>query len=214
MTPHQDTSAEHDLVANMRALEADHEPDGWPAVRMKEISALCDEIERLRAALASRDEAAQQPQGQPKRPDNFEFSMDFLGEPEASTLRTYIERLEQQQAGAVDEVSDELVSVGGQLANVAFNWAQRAGHVLTGDDVAMLDKLRKQWDAAIRYAGGCPIDFRPTAKEIAGIVLEEAAKVCEFQAERFTQGSPLEGNKPYAAHECAAAIRALAEGVR
>ena len=127
--PHQDTSAEHDLVANMRALEADHEPDGWPAVRMKEISALCDEIERLRAALASRDEAAQQPQGQPKRPDNFEFSMDFLGEPEASTLRTYIERLEQQQAGAVDEVSDELVSVGGQLANVAFNWAQRAGHV-------------------------------------------------------------------------------------
>ena len=76
----------------------------------------------------------------------------------------------------------------------------------------MLDKLRKQWDAAIRYAGGCPIDFRPTAKEIAGIVLEEAAKVCEFQAERFTQGSPLEGNKPYAAHECAAAIRALAEG--
>ena len=32
-TPHQDTSAEHDLVANMRALEADHEPDGWPAVR-------------------------------------------------------------------------------------------------------------------------------------------------------------------------------------
>ena len=64
MTPHQDTSAEHDLVANMRALEADHEPDGWPAVRMKEISALCDEIERLRAALASRDEAAQQPQGQ------------------------------------------------------------------------------------------------------------------------------------------------------
>lgn len=68
-------------------------------------------------------------------------------------------------------------------------------------------------DAAIRYAGGCPIDFRPTAKEIAGIVLEEAAKVCEFQAERFTQGSPLEGNKPYAAHECAAAIRALAKGV-
>ena len=64
MTPHQDTSTERDLVANMRVLEADHEPDGWPAVRMSTISALCDEIERLRAALASRDEAAQQPQGQ------------------------------------------------------------------------------------------------------------------------------------------------------
>ena len=58
MTNHQDTSTERDLVANMRVLEADHEPDGWPAVRMREISALCDEIERLRAALASRDEVA------------------------------------------------------------------------------------------------------------------------------------------------------------
>ena len=64
MTTHQDTSTERDLVANMRVLEADHEPDGWPAVRMSTISALCDEIERLRAALASRDEASQQPQGQ------------------------------------------------------------------------------------------------------------------------------------------------------
>lgn len=59
MTTHQDTSTERDLVANMRVLEADHEPDGWPAVRMSTISALCDEIERLRAALASRDEGVQ-----------------------------------------------------------------------------------------------------------------------------------------------------------
>lgn len=35
------------LLARMRLLEVDHEPDGWPAVRMRDISALCDEIERL-----------------------------------------------------------------------------------------------------------------------------------------------------------------------
>ena len=29
-----------DLVAEMRGFEADHEPDGWPAVRMRQISAL------------------------------------------------------------------------------------------------------------------------------------------------------------------------------
>ena len=153
---HITTSTERDLVANMRALEADHEPDGWPAVRMKEISALCDEIERLRAALASRDEAAQQPLRAAEAARQLEFSMTSWASLKHRHC-AYIERLEQQQAGAVDEVSDELVSVGGQLANVAFNWAQRAGHVLTGDDVAMLDKLRKQWDAAIRYAGGCPL---------------------------------------------------------
>ena len=61
MTTHQDTSSERDLVARMRSLEVDHEPDGWPAVRMKEVSALCYEIERLRAALASRDEGADAP---------------------------------------------------------------------------------------------------------------------------------------------------------
>ncbi len=40
-----------DIVNEMRGLEEDHEPDGWPAVRMRQISALCDEIERLRGAI-------------------------------------------------------------------------------------------------------------------------------------------------------------------
>lgn len=40
------------LVERMRGLEVDHTPDGWPAVRMREISELCDEIERLQAKLA------------------------------------------------------------------------------------------------------------------------------------------------------------------
>lgn len=37
-----------DIVAEMRVFEQDHEPDGWPAVKMRQISALCDEIESLR----------------------------------------------------------------------------------------------------------------------------------------------------------------------
>ena len=78
MTTHQDTSTERDLVANMRVLEADHEPDGWPAVRMSTISALCDEIERLRAALASRDEASQQPQGQAVSNEEIDACFDGL----------------------------------------------------------------------------------------------------------------------------------------
>lgn len=34
-----------DLIQRMRALEADHAPDGWPAVQMRDISALCAEVE-------------------------------------------------------------------------------------------------------------------------------------------------------------------------
>ena len=37
-----------ELIADVRNMELDHEPDGWPAVRMRDVSALADEIERLR----------------------------------------------------------------------------------------------------------------------------------------------------------------------
>lgn len=36
----------NDLIERMRLLEVDHEPDGWPAVQMRDISALCDELDR------------------------------------------------------------------------------------------------------------------------------------------------------------------------
>lgn len=37
----------------LAGMSADHGPDGWPAVQMRDISALCDEVARLRAALAA-----------------------------------------------------------------------------------------------------------------------------------------------------------------
>lgn len=41
-------------------------------------------------------------------------------------------------------------AAGAMLANVAYNLAQKPGHALTSDDVALLDKLRREWDAALR----------------------------------------------------------------
>ena len=40
-----------DIVEEMRGFEIDHEPEGWPAVKMRQISALCDEIDRLRRRI-------------------------------------------------------------------------------------------------------------------------------------------------------------------
>src|SRR5574337_513308 len=40
-----------DIVAELRGFEIYHEPDGWPGVRMRQISALCDETDRLRDML-------------------------------------------------------------------------------------------------------------------------------------------------------------------
>lgn len=39
------------LVARMRTLEVDHQPDGWPAVQTRDISALCDAVEGVIPAL-------------------------------------------------------------------------------------------------------------------------------------------------------------------
>lgn len=42
-----------DILDEMRSFEVDHKPDGWPAVKMCQISALCDEIESLRKRIAT-----------------------------------------------------------------------------------------------------------------------------------------------------------------
>ena len=39
------------LLDRMALLEVDHEPDGWPAVQLQDITAMRMEIARLRAAL-------------------------------------------------------------------------------------------------------------------------------------------------------------------
>ena len=40
-----------ELIERMRVLEIDHEPNGWPAIQMRDISAMCDAIESPLNAL-------------------------------------------------------------------------------------------------------------------------------------------------------------------
>ena len=40
-----------ELIERMRGFEADHEPDGWPAIRMREVSALCDSLLAQQAVI-------------------------------------------------------------------------------------------------------------------------------------------------------------------
>jgi hypothetical protein len=40
-----------ELVTRLRMLEIDHEPDGWPAIQMKDVSALLNIIDCQRDAL-------------------------------------------------------------------------------------------------------------------------------------------------------------------
>ena len=42
-----------EITEKLRSLEKDHGPDGWPAVRMRDITALLDEIDLLRAQMVA-----------------------------------------------------------------------------------------------------------------------------------------------------------------
>jgi hypothetical protein len=53
---------------------------------------------------------------------------------------------------------------GATMANVMFNFAQKAGHTLTSDDTALFDKLRKEWDERRRAPS---IDSAADAKDAA-----------------------------------------------
>ena len=54
----QKTEALPALIERFRGLHFDHAPDGWPAVRTREITALLDRITELESQLAQRFDAA------------------------------------------------------------------------------------------------------------------------------------------------------------
>jgi hypothetical protein len=41
-----------EFIERVRMLEIDHEPNGWPAIQMRKLSAAANEIERLQAEVA------------------------------------------------------------------------------------------------------------------------------------------------------------------
>ena len=58
MTDKQQTEALPALIERFRGLHFDHAPDGWPAVRTREITALLARITELESQLAQRFDAA------------------------------------------------------------------------------------------------------------------------------------------------------------
>lgn len=67
---------------------------------------------------------------------------------ESTAYEIELRRLRAELA-ASREREARMRDIGGQLSNAAFNLAQRPGEPLSSDDCSMLDRLRKQWDAAL-----------------------------------------------------------------
>ena len=74
------------------------------------------------------------------------------GAPTGRTVHAFAQRVEALAIAGCDKRHATAKAIGGQLSNVAFNLAQRVGQPLTTHDAEILDRLRRDWDAAISGA--------------------------------------------------------------
>ena len=74
------------------------------------------------------------------------------GVPTGRSLHAFAQRVEALAIAGCDKRHAAAKAIGGQLSNVAFNLAQRTGQPLTTHDAEILDRLRREWDAAVRAA--------------------------------------------------------------
>jgi hypothetical protein len=103
---------------------------------------------------------------------------------------------------------DKLLNIGGQMANVMFNLAQRPGEALTGDVVATMDSLRKQWDAArhdLQAAPEAPAAWLATDLDGRGDVAFTKEEAKRRAGEGCTEFFPLYDLAP-AAQQAGAAV--------
>lgn len=74
------------------------------------------------------------------------------GVPTGRTVHAFAQRVEALAIAGCDKRHAAAKAAGAQLANLAFNLAQRAGEPLSTHDTELLDRLRREWDAAVRAA--------------------------------------------------------------
>ena len=138
------------LIERFRGLHFDHAPDGWPAVRTREITALLDRITELESQLAQRFDAAD------------------MATAAAQGFRDGVAPLTAQAADSVQEDAARLDFLIEQRAYVVsdpdacpghwLHWAMPDGRTwVQGDEHptprAAIDAARKQgarWQSAVR----------------------------------------------------------------
>ena len=94
-----------DIVARLSGMSADHGPDGWPAVRMREITALCEEVTRLRAALAQAVAGAgREPVASVSRSNDMEGLVQWVGKriPVGAPLYAHLSSVQRESLSDVE----------------------------------------------------------------------------------------------------------------
>jgi HTH-type transcriptional regulator/antitoxin HigA len=100
---------------------------------------------------------------------------------------------------------DELLNIGGQMANVMFNLAQIPGERVSIAQAAIFDGLRKQWDAA-RRASASQISKDAGGEPVAQVVAGKYANRLEWLSDEAMAAVPV-GTKLCAASAHATAVK-------
>lgn len=99
-----------ELIERVRSYEADHTPDGWPAIRMRDISALAN-------ALDTADQQVEALSRELLTPQVFTRLVEWLREPKPATA-AFTAGIERQIAYALEmDVLPEVKSLRIRLAN-------------------------------------------------------------------------------------------------
>ena len=84
-----------------------------------------------------------------RRTANREWREVTRGVSPERSVHAFAQRVEALAIAGCDKRQAGAKLAGSKLANVAFNLAQRVGQPLSTHDVEILEKLRREWDAAV-----------------------------------------------------------------
>lgn len=132
-----------ELLERMRGFEVDHKPEGWPAIRMREVSALCDALEaaqkREKELWTALEECKQQANMMRDLERADAARLDWLADPE-------------NMIGAV-QLPSHCVTANPHSLREAIDMAMREN-----DDANALDQGRPACGASGGMMGSAPCD--------------------------------------------------------
>ena len=134
----QQTEALPALIERFRGLHLDHAPDGWPAVRTREITALLDRITELESQLAQRFDAADVATAAAQGFRDGVASVNAVGEPVANnrpSLEEVFRRLsDRAYCNYIEQIGrDACLGWEHKAAHGKFGEAELKGHTIAGE---------------------------------------------------------------------------------
>jgi len=116
-----------DIVEFMRGFAEDHEPDGWPAIKMRQVTELCDMVESLRQRVAELEDT-----------HAYENLIKY-GNSHPEMYKTELDLVKEQLAASEKE----------RDGAIRMLELEKESHIRTENQLAAVEKERDKLNAAL-----------------------------------------------------------------